>query len=1151
MRLNLWNSRKPCTTARLVSKRNNMRFRITLLFVAVLFTLRALGAGSNWDGPVPTPDAEKALLEIADGYEINLFAADPLIAKPIQMNFDPAGRLWIATSETYPQIKPGSTANDKVLILEDDGTGKARAAKIFVEGLLIPTGVIPGDGGAYVANSTELLHFNEKDGKASDRRIVLSGFGTEDTHHILHTLRWGPDSRLYFNQSVYIHSHIETPWGVRRLAGGGVWRFDPPSGHLEVFVKGLWNCWGHIWDNYGQEFGTDGAGGEGINYFVPGAVYASSPNAVRVLPGLNPGSPKYAGEEIMTGRHLPDDMQGIIVTNDFRASRVCRFKVSDDGSGFSSKQLPDLVKSTNRVFRPIDVKMGPDGAIYIADWCNPIINHGEVDFRDPRRDHSHGRIWRITAKGRPLVAKPKLVNATVAELLEDLKLPEMYTRQQAKRVMAEMGAKLVAPALDAWVLGLKKEDEATEHYRLEALWTYESIDQVQPKLLQELLASADPRVRAAAVRVVSHWHGQLPNTTDLLAVAVADQNARVRLEAIRALAEVPTVKAQELALVALDHPRDKFIDYALWMTTRDLEPQWKPAFDQGTLKLSPAKQVFSLQAIGSREALKPLLDQFRASKMSADERKNLIDLIASSGGPEDLAPVFELAVSKDLATPARLDLLSALNQAARQRKVSPHADLSKLGGLLKDADPVRAAAAHLAGSAKIEALRPALTELAMAKETSDRTRSAAMQALAGLSGRASVDTLAKLSAPAYPRAVRLQAVTAMAQIDPKSAAPHAAELLAAEPAAGEDPTALFNAFIKARAGDSLLAQALKDKKIPTDAAKLGQRAVYQASRLDSPLLPALAAAGNLGADQKELTREQMTSLIAEVASHGDPARGEAVFRRKEMSCLQCHMVAGSGGIVAPDLLSIGASAPVDYIIDSVLYPNKAIKEGYNSTIVTTKSGDQITGIRVRQDAQELVLKDATHDAIVIPMSDIKSQRDGGSIMPSGLTDSLTHGEFVDLIRFLTELGKGKYAAAGGQAVARRWRVLESPLADGEVTPDRFDADSSLTWMPAYSEVNGILPPSAFNTKASTAVVRCEIEATSKGAVTLKINSPDSVQGWIDGNALKLQPQTVLDLTQGVHTLTLAIQNGKHADGLRLELEDIAGSGAKVQFVGGK
>jgi len=341
-----------------------MTIRNCLLSLGCLLVGSTLAAAPTTSvAPVPTPDEEKAMLEMADGFEINLFAADPLIDKPIQMNFDAAGRLWLVSSETYPQIKPGDAANDKVIVLEDDGSGRAKAARVFVDGLLIPTGVIYGDGGVYVGNSTELLFYREgADGKAGEKRVVLSGFGTEDTHHIVHTLRWGPDSRLYFNQSVYIHSHLETPWGVKRLNGGGIWRLEPKSMKLDVFVKGMWNTWGQAWDDHGQSLGTDGAGNEGVNYNVPGAVYPASPGADRILHGLNPGSPKYAGCEIAGGRHLPDDYQGLLLTNDFRASRVVRFQVSDDGSGFAAKQLSDLVKSRTNVFRPIDVKMGPDGA---------------------------------------------------------------------------------------------------------------------------------------------------------------------------------------------------------------------------------------------------------------------------------------------------------------------------------------------------------------------------------------------------------------------------------------------------------------------------------------------------------------------------------------------------------------------------------------------------------------------------------------------------------------------------------------------------------------------------------------------------------------------------------------------------------------------
>src|SRR5438874_2549910 len=146
--------------------------------------------------PDPDPEIERKTFQLPPGFEVNLYAADPLLMKPIQMNFDAAGRLWVACSESYPQIKPGAKQNDRIVILEDTrGVGKADRTTVFADGLLIPTGLEPGDGGVYVANSTEIVHLSasKPDGKADKRRVVLSGFGTEDTHHIIHTFRWGPE----------------------------------------------------------------------------------------------------------------------------------------------------------------------------------------------------------------------------------------------------------------------------------------------------------------------------------------------------------------------------------------------------------------------------------------------------------------------------------------------------------------------------------------------------------------------------------------------------------------------------------------------------------------------------------------------------------------------------------------------------------------------------------------------------------------------------------------------------------------------------------------------------------------------------------------------------------------------------------------------
>ena len=212
---------------------------------------------------------EKASFELSPGLEINLFAQEPMIAKPIQMAWDEKGRLWLATSAIYPHIKPGQTQADKIVVLEDTNhDGVADKSTVFYEGLLIPTGILPGDGGAYVANSTELLFMKDTDGdgRADTQKVLLSGFGTEDTHHILHSLKRGPDGCIYMAQSVYIHSRIETPYGLRELRGTGWWQYRPETGRLEVYSMGQVNPWGMVWDRWGQTFTTDGAFGEGINY---------------------------------------------------------------------------------------------------------------------------------------------------------------------------------------------------------------------------------------------------------------------------------------------------------------------------------------------------------------------------------------------------------------------------------------------------------------------------------------------------------------------------------------------------------------------------------------------------------------------------------------------------------------------------------------------------------------------------------------------------------------------------------------------------------------------------------------------------------------------------------------------------------------------
>jgi putative heme-binding domain-containing protein len=1135
-------------------------WRCGLAVILLLACQSSVFAQRDAKVPDPDPEIERKALQVADGFEVNLFAADPLLAKPIQMNFDSAGRLWLACSESYPQIKPGQKANDKIIVLEDsDGDGKADKTSVFADGLLIPTGIEPGDGGVYVGASTELLHLSRPQGEKGPlrRRVILSGFGTEDTHHIVHTLRWGHDGLLYFNQSIYIHSHIETPDGPRRLGGGGVWQLRPETGRLEVFARGWWNPWGHHFDRWGQSFVTDGAGTEGVNPVIVGASYTATPGATRVLQGLNPGHPKYCGCEILSGRHLPEAWRGNLITHDFRGHRVCRFTLAPEGSYYTATLQADLIRSNHPAFRPVDVKMGPDGAIYIADWYNPIIQHGEVDFRDPRRDVSHGRIWRITAKGRPLVPRPKLVDAKTSELFEALKAPEDWTRHHARRVLKERG-KSVLPELKEWTA---KQGE--EPLRLEALWAYQSLDVVEPKLLASLLDAKDYHVRAAAVRVASAWHDRLPNPLELLNPRVADEHPQVRLEAVRALGQIPDVRAAELALRVLNYPFDKYLDYSLWLTMRELESYWLPALHAGKFAVADARHLlFALQSADSRAVLRPLVELVRAGKAGANET-GVLSFISTLGGPPELSLLWERVVDSSRPVGDRVRLLEALEQATRQRNVRPGGDLSHLNSLLKgDKEDLQAAAARIAGLWGLETTRPQLLELAQAEKTSDAVRQAAVDGLAALGGKSSIEALQKLADADGSPLLRRLALIALVRLDAKAAADRAASVLAKLPndtaAAG-----IFEAFLQRKGGPALLAAALRANKIPADVARIGLRSVRSTGRPDEGLAEVLTKAGGLTFGARTLSPKEMEALMTEVASRGDPARGELVFRRKDQVCLKCHAVGGAGGQVGPDLSSIGASAPVDYLIDSLLQPNKAIKENYHSLLVTTKKGQQYSGIKVRETKTELVLRSAEDQEIVVPLKDVEERSPGGSLMPDGLTDTLTRSELVDLVRFLSELGKVGPYAIGPQRLARRWETLEPTreawfflhLGGGLATPAK--PERGLVWNPAYSTVAGTLPLAAAppfdmgKDKHTFSLIRCQVDVTTGGPFLLRLNSTKGLKLWVDQNPTAVKETVEVNLSVGVHTLTFVVDRTERQEGLRCEVEDKPGSPARVRVVGGK
>lgn len=541
------------------------------------------------------------LFKLHPDFEINLVASEeqfPELANPVSLQFDNKGRLWVSTMQSYPHWKPKSKLDDKLLIFEDhNNDGQADECKVFAGGLHQPTGFEIGRGGVYVAQQPDILFIKDEDGddREDTRERKLVGFCTADSHHGICAFEWGPGGRLYFNEGTFKYSQVESPYGLTRLQEGGIWMFDPRTEKFGAHVSLTFsNPWGHVFDRWGQNFIGDAS---------PGNSYWATPiSGHTVYPDKHPGGghhsrlhpqtgggegygPKYrfptfykkrirpsAGCALVSSRHFPDDMQGnFLVTNCIGERTVLNHQVMEKDSGFEGKEVPAIVSCEDGNFRPVDCQFAPDGSLYIIDWHNALIGHLQHNLRDPSRDHSHGRIWRVTYKKKPLLTPPKIDGAPVADLLELLKVYEDRTRYRVKRELAARSPEEVLPALEAWTANLAKSKQENTHHLLESLWMYQTFNVVEHDLLKYLLNVDDHRARAAAVRVLSFWLDQIDAPLDLLEPRINDPHPRVRLEAVRALSFLQGDEAIELALGVLEHDMDDYLQYTLDETMRVLE----------------------------------------------------------------------------------------------------------------------------------------------------------------------------------------------------------------------------------------------------------------------------------------------------------------------------------------------------------------------------------------------------------------------------------------------------------------------------------------------------------------------------------------------------------------------------------------------------
>jgi putative heme-binding domain-containing protein len=693
------------------------------------------------DGPNGTHlflDGEDAIkkMTVAKGLKVQLFASEkdfPEMVNPVQMAFDPKGRLWVAVWPTYPHWKPKAPMNDKILIYEDtNGDGKADRQTVFADDLHCPTGFEFARGGVLVAQAPDLMFLKDTDGdgKADVRERVLSGLDSADTHHTSNSFTIDPGGALYFQEGTFHHTQVETPFGPpERVANGAVFRYEPRSQKFEVYVSFPFaNPHGHAFDRWGQDIVIDGTGSNPYHAALfsgrvefpskhgrPPQVYQQR---TRPCPGI----------EFLASRHFPDDYQGnLLVGNVIGFQGILRYRVDEKGASLGATELEPLLSSTDPNFRPTDIEVGPDGAIYFIDWQNPIIGHMQHNLRDPSRDVTHGRVYRVTHEGRDLLKPPAVAGSPIESLLEILKQPEDRLRHRARLELATRDPKAVIAALGRWVEALDKADPQYEHQMLEALWLHQNLDDVNVELLDRMLKSSESRARAAATRVLCYWRDRVPGALDRLKALAADPYPRVRLEAVRAASFFKEPEALEIALISADQPSDEYIDFVRAEALKTLEPYWKKAVSEGQeiAFTSDAGARFFLRTVGTEDLLKlkrtrGVLRELmvRPGVREEDRRRALADLAA---------------MEKSSQAQALLGALSALDKQDSDLAESVVLELSRLFGERP--------------AAELAAVRPELERLATGA-TLPALRPFAFAALVGADGNADAAwTLAEKSAP--------------------------------------------------------------------------------------------------------------------------------------------------------------------------------------------------------------------------------------------------------------------------------------------------------------------------------------------------------------------------------------------------------------------
>jgi putative membrane-bound dehydrogenase-like protein len=976
-----------------------------------------------------SPEESMRHLVVPDGFEPRLFAAEPAIAKPICMTWDHRGRLWIAESVDYPNTKhPGTAGRDRITVCEDaDGDGKADKFTVFAEGLNIPTSILCADGGLIVLQAPDTLFLKDTngDGKADVRKVLFTGWGTDDTHAGPSNLRRGFDNWVW---GIVGYSGFRgTVGGERHRASQTFYRFKPDGSKLEFLRNTSNNSWGVGFSEDGLVFGSTANGCPSVYLPIPNRYYESvrgwAPQVLRNIAvnyqffpvteqvrqvDWHGGFTAGAGHALYTARTYPPQYwnQAAFVAEP-TGHLVAAFTLRRKGSDVAAYYGWNLLASDDEWTSPIAAEVGPDGNVWVIDWYNFIVQHNPTPrgfhtgrgnaYETPLRDKVHGRIYRIAYKDAKASTPPSLDPGDPKGLMAALSCDNQFWRMHAQRLLVERGKTDVVPALIERLRDRSVDAIGLNVGAIHAMWAMHGLGALDgsnataTEAVVGALAHPSAGVRRNAVQVLPR--GDRSAGAVLSAGLLADTDPQVRLAALLALADQPP--SDEAGKALADALRQGLARNDRWLA--DAATSAAAHNDRSFLRAMAA-------AAGGRPAgARPGPEVLRVVERVAEHwaRGGPVDqaagLLASLRGGDaavDEALFRGMARGWPKGRPARLDRETAeavkglaleLPAAARGqlvRLVSPWGD-PVLEGINAET------AAALLKTVKDEALSE-LRRVDAAKqfvELRSASDESAREVLAMITPRTPpvlaaglIDAVSAGSAPGAGAAL-LERLSALAPS-------LRAQVIRALLGRAEWTTALVDALEK---NQVRLSELVLDQKQAL-AAHPNPAIANRARRL-------LRQGGGLPDPDRQRVVDQLT---AQVRQGGDAAAGKLVFTQQ---CAKCHRHGNEGGQVGPDLSGV-AALPRDELMIHILDPSRSVEGTFVQYTVATTDGRVIGGLLAAETRTTVELLDAEGKRHVVLREDIDEMNASKkSLMPEGFEKQITPAQLNDLLAFLTSRGK--------------------------------------------------------------------------------------------------------------------------------------------------